>query len=193
MNFVRKAFAAAAFAVVSASASATLITFDDIVADPYGSPIANGYAGLDWDNFYALPGLGAYTTSPGYGNAVVSQLNTAFNGFANPATFSSSTGFSLMSLYVTKAWNDGTTHFDGYVNNVLTYSMDVYSTTAGPTYVTFSGWNNLSKVVMSDGDGSAQSAVDNISINAVPEPETYAMLVAGLAMLGFAARRKQQG
>jgi len=32
--------------------------------------------------------------------------------------------------------------------------------------------------------------VDNVT--AVPEPETYAMLLAGLGLLGFAARRRQQ-
>jgi hypothetical protein len=36
-------------------------------------------------------------------------------------------------------------------------------------------------------------ASDMITLtSAVPEPETYAMLLAGLALLGFAARRKQR-
>ena len=30
-----------------------------------------------------------------------------------------------------------------------------------------------------------------ISVTAVPEPETYAMMLAGLAALGFLARRRQ--
>ncbi len=34
-------------------------------------------------------------------------------------------------------------------------------------------------------------AVDNISVSAVPEPGTYAMLVAGLGIVAFARRRKQ--
>lgn len=34
--------------------------------------------------------------------------------------------------------------------------------------------------------------LDNVSVSAVPEPETYAMLVAGLGMLGFMGRRRQQ-
>ena len=30
------------------------------------------------------------------------------------------------------------------------------------------------------------------SLSAVPEPETYAMMLAGLGLLGFAARRRKQ-
>nr|WP_315473357.1 choice-of-anchor C family protein [uncultured Rhodoferax sp.] len=35
-------------------------------------------------------------------------------------------------------------------------------------------------------------ALDNISVSAVPEPETFAMLLAGLGLIGAAARRKRQ-
>jgi choice-of-anchor C domain-containing protein len=34
-------------------------------------------------------------------------------------------------------------------------------------------------------------ALDNISVTAVPEPETYALLLAGLAMVGTVARRRK--
>lgn len=34
--------------------------------------------------------------------------------------------------------------------------------------------------------------IDNFAVTPVPEPETYAMLLAGLGLLGFAARRRQQ-
>lgn len=43
--------------------------------------------------------------------------------------------------------------------------------------VTFSTYSNL--------------LLDDITINAVPEPETYAMLLTGLGLIGFAARRKR--
>lgn len=33
--------------------------------------------------------------------------------------------------------------------------------------------------------------LDNVSVSPVPEPETYAMLLAGLGLLGFAARRRK--
>ena len=32
----------------------------------------------------------------------------------------------------------------------------------------------------------------SISVAAIPEPETYSMLLAGLGLLGFAARRRKQ-
>ena len=41
----------------------------------------------------------------------------------------------------------------------------------------------------SDGYGGA---LDNISVTAVPEPETYAMLLAGLGLMGCIARRRKQ-
>lgn len=40
--------------------------------------------------------------------------------------------------------------------------------------------------------GNAGPALDNIAVTAVPEPETYAMLLAGLGLMGTLARRRQQ-
>jgi len=37
--------------------------------------------------------------------------------------------------------------------------------------------------------GVDQSDLDNVRILAIPEPETWALLLAGLGLLGFAARR----
>jgi len=38
--------------------------------------------------------------------------------------------------------------------------------------------------------GTVGEAYFSTTITAVPEPETYAMLLAGLGLLGFMARRK---
>jgi len=40
------------------------------------------------------------------------------------------------------------------------------------------------------GGGVDYVFVDNFAVAAVPEPETYAMLLAGLGLLGFTMRRK---
>jgi choice-of-anchor C domain-containing protein len=41
-------------------------------------------------------------------------------------------------------------------------------------------------------DSAYGVALDNISVTAVPEPETFAMLLAGLGLVGVVARRKRQ-
>ncbi len=37
----------------------------------------------------------------------------------------------------------------------------------------------------------SETYADDLLVNAVPEPETYALMLAGLGMLGFAARRRK--
>ena len=41
------------------------------------------------------------------------------------------------------------------------------------------------------GSTAAFATFDNVSVTAVPEPETYAMMLAGLGAIGFMARRRQ--
>lgn len=183
------AFAAAALVSASTYASATVITFDDVPAGGTATEITDGYRGLDWDNYFVLDAF-QYNPNSGYAYGVVSGKNVAGNGFGDPASFSSSTPFSLQSLYLTKAWYNGFTRIEGYSGTTLAYSVDIYSSTTVRTFA-YLHWGNLTKVVLSSPDGSWQTAVDNIMINEVPEPETYAMLLAGLGILGFAARRKR--
>lgn len=62
---------------------------------------------------------------------------------------------------------------------------------------TFCNWQNITltfkgtaqSMVFSSNSGNI--AFDNIRITAVPEPETYAMLLAGLCAVGFMARRRR--
>jgi hypothetical protein len=178
--------AALMFSTASAFAVPTVITFDDLPSSDV-TPIST-YAGLSWENFYVIKGTD-YGVGTGYDHGTVSSPNIAFNGFAHPASFSSATAFTLLSIEVTKAWNYGYTHFDGYVGSTLTYSLDVLSSIAAPTSVTFN-WANLNKVVMSDGNGSYQTAIDNLTISAVPEPGAYGMLLVGLGLVGAVARRR---
>jgi hypothetical protein len=163
-------------AVASSAASATVVTFDDL---PSGM-VNNGYH---------TPS----TSNGGYWTGLVSGKNAAYNSSFEPAYFSSAASFSLQSIEVTKAWANGFTHFEGYVGNTLTYQMNVFSTTSGPTHARFD-WSNLNKVIMSDGNQTYQSVIDNLTINAaaVPEPATGATMLAGLAMIAFMVRRVRE-
>lgn len=57
------------------------------------------------------------------------------------------------------------------------------------THYTFTGFNNLSSLNISY-YGNYKLAIDNYEVTVVPEPEIYAMLMAGLGLLGFMIRRR---
>lgn len=54
----------------------------------------------------------------------------------------------------------------------------------------------LSSLLTQSGTGISTSTLDKVmfgvNVSAVPEPETYAMMLAGLGLIGFAARRRKQ-
>lgn len=65
-----------------------------------------------------------------------------------------------------------------------------YDITAGP-------WSHTidyipSDLPLSNGSADLGAWVVGPSTHAIPEPETYAMMLAGLGLLGFAARRRKQ-
>ena len=197
---MRTMFAAAVAAVLlgGGAAQATVITFDDIPGD-FSAP-ANGYGGLDWNNFYVLNG-DTYGAS-GYANGVVSHSNVAYNGFGAPASVSSATPFTLTAADLTGAWNDGLdVAITGYVGGVATYFKDVVVDTSGPTLVSF-GWTGLSEVDFSSSggvnhgyDGSGEHfAMDNLTISAggVPEPTTWALMAVGAGLLGAGLRGRRR-
>lgn len=85
---------------------------------------------------------------------------------------------------------------DGSVLGSIGQNSQSESFSFGPHSVLSSGGNVLIGLGGADGRGTSnptQHRVDNFQIaSPIPEPETYAMLLAGLGVLGFAARRRQR-
>lgn len=129
--------------------------------------------------------------------------------FGNPgvnSTFDDALTFSIPS----DASGNGTINVVGLSDS--TFSFTKFTLWEGSTDTTFSGatGSNTSSLNFSGGaapgqyrlnvagtrGGSVGSYAGNIVIrpavvSAIPEPETYAMLLAGLGLLGYSARRRK--
>lgn len=185
----------------SASVFAETITFDDLPGND--TVIANGYGGLNWDNFASLDPTTLSNPSSGYTNGIVSAPNVAFNLYGNPASISSSTPFLFNSGYFTAAWNDGLAILvNGYLNGTLVDSKSFVVNTDSPTLEVFN-WANIDSLTFISSGGTnvgyggsgTHFALDNLTVNApspVPLPGTLVLMGGGLGVMGFFTRRKKK-
>jgi hypothetical protein len=132
-----------------------------------------------------------------------SGAGVAFSQFATPAelpgannltpAFSTTAGFSADSDAPVSP--NGVTAGEWLTITFTLQSMQTYTDVINALSLPNNGGTGDLRVglhVQSFGDGGSESFVnvpDGVS-NPVPEPETYAMLLAGLGLVGFAARRK---
>ena len=78
----------------------------------------------------------------------------------------------------------------GYVD----FSGISFSTSTGPSWNLY--YDNGTFALRSDlnpgGNASSESPINLTVTAAIPEPETYAMMLAGLGLMGFVIRRRKQ-
>lgn len=145
---------------------------------------ATGYAG---GTIYATtPNNGQWMGSPAVYSGVITNFGSAF-------VLQREDGgeFDLLSMDVGMLNNYR--HFEvyGYLPDgsyVYQYTYLDYNYDTLQTLTFGDEFKGVNKLLFS----SVYAQVDNInlSVAAVPEPETYAMMLAGLALVGFAARRR---
>ena len=192
---------AVSLALSAAAAQASIIDFNTHPFDG-GNPILE--SGFTF-NFNAA-GWGVFSSG--------ACCNLNYNGTAalyadgdrsgsNASSVMSLTGggtFSVSAFDAASYWN-GATGTLNVIGNIFGGGTVSASFGVNSTFQSFSltGFNNLVSLQFQDSaSGGFLSApgfgVDNINLDpsAVPEPETYAMMLAGLGLLGFVARRRKR-
>ncbi|WP_229258471.1 PEP-CTERM sorting domain-containing protein [Duganella rivi] len=114
---------------------------------------------------------------------------TLTNAASNPFSLNSINLLRPLGVGNYKITFTGTKADSSVVTQDFTFTNLTWNT------VTFgANFSNLTSVTWSEGSPLPFGRVyvfDNISVTAVPEPGTYAMLLAGLGLVGWARRRKQ--
>ena len=205
MKIIRRTFAeialcGAMFGLAGNSAQAAVITFEGGLAPVFttsdvayvATPVASGSG---YDNVAAFTG----SVWVAYDENAVSPASFFLNHVDSNATF------TLNSFVIAGAWGSQTLGIKGYNNGVQLFSTTHFVALAATVFSP--GWAGIDQFEITTGsdymnlapqgsvfDGSAPHwALDNVDmqVSAVPEPETYAMMLAGLGLLGFAARRRK--
>lgn len=89
--------------------------------------------------------------------------------------------------FVTSGWDDGD-HIDVNVYDGAVLLGTVGKSTNG--LVDLTAFSHVTSIYLDDSSTGAGFGYDHF-IFAIPEPDTYAMLLAGLGLLSFVARRKR--
>ncbi len=193
-----KLAAIAIAAVVSSGAHAGLISA--FGADPGGT--------IDY-SFDNLAGNSALTISNGTiqtGN-VLNVASQPLGGIGNywsvdPLTSNGQITFSIFQESLSFLWgspdlfNELTVTLNGSTNVVVAPPAPGTGVNANSTYLSLAatGGDLITGMTFRSVDGTGYAfEVDNLRLAAVPEPGTYALLLAGLGAIGFVSSRRKFG
>lgn len=162
----------------------TTETFDN-AGVPENTLAGNLFAGLSFGpNIY---------TSNSYGGAFANFTGGSLTNFQPCCTAITSFSFNAPVQAAAFAFvtNQGTSTFYAKRNGSVVESFSAPTNTQGS--VNFYGFSGISfdTIEIHSGGVNNAYALDNLQVAAVPEAETWGMLLAGLGALGFVARRRQ--
>lgn len=168
--------------------------FDSYAANQlnWTPPASSGWAVSD--GTVDLVGAGGTDLIPGNGSYVDLDGSTRNSGlFSNYVNLIGGTAYTL-SFDLAGSHRGGTEIVNvNFGSTIASYSLDSadpFSTfalnfTPGSDGLYSLGYLNV-------GGDNVGALLDNVSVSVVPEPETYAMLLAGLGLVGFISRRRRK-
>lgn len=183
----------------SVAFAGTSIFFDDFNADtvtwnaiPAGWTVSNGTVDV------VGPGWWGNLCAPGQGSCVDLDGSTSQAGVLSKSLQLTAGNSYTASFDIAGNQRGGTDVVDIYFGD-QSISMDIFASTPWATIsLTFtpsvSGSYDLT--FHNAGGDNVGAVLDNVNVSvaaAVPEPETYAMLMAGLGILGAVVRRRKPG
>ncbi|WP_229259320.1 PEP-CTERM sorting domain-containing protein [Duganella aceris] len=196
LNLLKTA-AAAATLLTAVGAQATTIDFDAASVSQLNHI---NWLGSSFGSSYTEDGFTLQSSGPFPVNSlVVADITYNAGSYAMAATSLATTtltagsAFSIGSIDLLRApsFSNWTVTFTGTKADSSTVMQSFTLNTANWKTFTFgSSFTNLTSLSWNEGLVRIY-AFDNINVTAVPEPETYAMLLGGLGLVGFAARRRK--
>jgi hypothetical protein len=193
MNF-KKLIAATAMALASISAQATLIDFESTGTPGNVNGLNYAIDGFVFNSTMDNIDIGSGSPWGGTGPAHSGSFAGLNNyGGAGEITKAGGGTFSFENLWL-RSWYNSTSSgtISGWLNGAQVGSVSGVRNTS---WTQFTG--NFASIDTLRIDFGNYFLLDDISLNSanispVPEPETYAMLLAGLGLMGGIARRRKQ-
>jgi hypothetical protein len=199
-------------AALALPAAANAVTVYDTPASTPGNQSWTGTLGLDFtvNSAVKVTSFGSFDSGKDgitsdifvaifdSAGAIISPV-AAFNGTANPGgtayVFQSITPFVLAAgTYQLGAWgyNDTDRNYNAYGANGSLITFDSFGGKLTATGTRYANSNVQGVLATNVDEGLTRYGAGTMTVANVPEPASWAMLLSGFALVGFAARRRQR-